>query len=158
MDKIYLGTIVSTHGIKGELKIKSNFEYKKQAFKIGNKLLINDKEYTIKTYRMHKNYDMVTLDNYDNINQVLFLLKNKVFISRNYINKNIILDEELLNYSVIIDKYEGTVKEIFFSGPNNKVIKVVINNKEILIPFNEQFIKKIKDNKIYIELIDGMII
>ena len=50
MEKVYLGTITTTHGIKGELRIKSNFPYKEKAFKIGNHLIIDNKEYEIKTY------------------------------------------------------------------------------------------------------------
>ena len=30
MNEIYLGEIVNTHGIKGELRIISNFKYKKE--------------------------------------------------------------------------------------------------------------------------------
>ena len=30
---IYLGKYVNTHGIKGEIRIKSNFKYKDKAFK-----------------------------------------------------------------------------------------------------------------------------
>ena len=47
MDNIYIGKIVSTHGIKGELRIISDFEYKDKVFVVGNKLIINDKEYII---------------------------------------------------------------------------------------------------------------
>ena len=75
MDKIYIGKIVSTHGIKGELKILSDFEYKSKVFVVGKRIIIDDKEYTIKSYRVHKNFDMVTLDDYKDINEVLFLLK-----------------------------------------------------------------------------------
>ena len=79
MKKVYLGKIVSTHGIKGELKIKSTFPYKEKAFRIGNHLIIEEKKYEIKTYRVHKQFDMVTLDNYHDINEVLFLLKKNVY-------------------------------------------------------------------------------
>ena len=36
MEDIYLGRVITTHGIKGELRIKSTFPYKEKAFKIGN--------------------------------------------------------------------------------------------------------------------------
>ena len=36
---IYLGKIVNTHGIKGELRIISNFKYKEKAFSLKRKLL-----------------------------------------------------------------------------------------------------------------------
>ena len=78
-NKVYLGKIVSTHGIKGELRIISDFEYKDKAFKVGTYLIIDDEKYLIKSYRKHKNYDMVTLNDFKDINEVLYLLKKKVY-------------------------------------------------------------------------------
>ena len=52
-NKVYLGKIVSTHGIKGELRIISDFEYKDKAFKVGTHLIIDDEPYLIKIYRKH---------------------------------------------------------------------------------------------------------
>ena len=37
MNKIYIGKVVNTHGIKGEIRILSNFEYKDKVFKVNNK-------------------------------------------------------------------------------------------------------------------------
>ena len=79
MNKIYIGKVVNTHGIKGEIRILSNFEYKDKVFKVNNKLIIGDKTYEIKSHRIHKGYNMVTLDDYNNINDVLFLLKKEVY-------------------------------------------------------------------------------
>ena len=161
MELIYIGKITSTHGIKGELKIKSNFEYKDKVFEIGNKLVIDNKEYIIKSYRSHKGFDMVTLNDYKDINEVLFLINKKVYIYKDNSNINdIVLDEELVKYDVIINNEVGSIEEIFFASPNNKIIRVLINNKEVLVPFNKEFIKKIdKDKKkIDIEIIDGMIL
>ena len=103
MEKIYIGKIVSTHGIKGELKILSDFDYKSKVFVVGNKLIIDDKEYTIKSYRVHKNFDMVTLDDYTDINEVLFLLKRNVYVSKDElsVNDDEILDEDLITYKVL---------------------------------------------------------
>ena len=158
MDKIYIGKIVSTHGIKGELKILSDFEYKSKVFVVGNKLIIDDKEYTIKSYRVHKNFDMVTLDDYKDINEVLFLLKKDVYVSKDELsfNDNEILDSELMEYKVLTNTGNvGIIKEIFKASETNKIIRVLFD-KEVLIPYS--FIKKIdKSNKeVIVELIDGM--
>ena len=37
MEYIYIGKIVNTHGIKGEVRIISDFKYKNEVFKIDNK-------------------------------------------------------------------------------------------------------------------------
>ena len=42
MNKVLLGKYVNTHGIKGEIRIKSNFPYKSKVFKIGNEIIINE--------------------------------------------------------------------------------------------------------------------
>lgn len=158
MEKVYVGKIVSTHGIKGELKILSDFPYKDKVFVVDNKLIIDDKEYTIKSYRVHKNFDMVTLDNYTDINEVLFLLKRDVYVSKDSLNLNDeeILDEDLITYRVLTNTgKEGIIKEIFKASETNKILRVLFD-KEVLVPYN--FIKKIdKDKKeVVVELIDGM--
>ena len=158
MDKVYIGKIVSTHGIKGELKIHSDFDYKDKVFVVGNKIIVDDKEYTIKSYRVHKNFDMVTLDDYKDINEVLFLLKKNVYVSKDSLsfNDREILDEELITYKVLTNTGKvGIIKEIFKASETNKIIRVLFD-KEVLVPYN--FIKKIdKDKKeVVVELIDGM--
>lgn len=160
MNKVYIGKIVNTHGIKGELRILSDFPYKDKVFKINNKLIIDDREYVIMSYRTHKNYDMVTLDDYKDINEVLFLLKKQVFFNKDdlQLNDNEILDEDLLRYKVITNdgKY-GIIKEIFMASPNNKILRVELD-KEVLIPFNSPMIVKIDKEKeeILVDVIDGM--
>ena len=158
MNKVFIGKIVSCHGIKGELKILSDFQYKDKVFVVGNRLIIDDREYIIRSYRVHKNFDMVTLDSYKDINEVLFLLKKNVYFDKNNLNleSDEILDEDLITYKVLTNTGKvGIIKEIFKASETNKIIRVLFD-KEVLIPIS--FIKKIdKDKKeITVELIDGM--
>lgn len=158
MEKVYVGKIVSTHGIKGEIKILSGFNFKDKVFKIGNKLIIDDKEYEIKSYRVHKGFDMVTLDDYNDINEVLFLMKKKVYFFKDMLglSDNEVLDDDLLEYRVISnDGRVGEVLEVFCASPTNKVIRVKFD-KEFLVP-SAFFTKVDKENKtIYVELINGL--
>lgn len=157
MNKIYIGLVVSTHGIKGEIRIISKLEksLKDKVFKVGNSILINDKEYKIKSYRRHKNYDMVLLEGFNNINDVLFLMKQKVYIDSKYIELSAKEDFELnyKEYEVITsDKQKGIVKSLEETGNNYKIIRVLINNREELVPYNEHFLKKIDSSKKQVEL------
>ena len=157
-DYIYVGKIVNTHGLKGEIRILSDFDYKDKVFVVDKKIIIDDKEYTIKSYRVHKNFDMVTLDDYKDINEVLFLLKKNVYVSKEELNlsSNEVLDEDLITYKVLTNTGKvGIIKEIFKASETNKILRVLFD-KEVLIPYS--FIKKIdKDKKeITVELIDGM--
>ncbi len=149
MKLIYLGQITSTHGIKGELKIKSNFTYKDKAFKIGNKLTIDNKDYIIRSYRVHKGFDMVTLNNYHDINEVLFLLKKKVYIDIDELKleKEEVLDEDLINYQALTTQGKrGIIKEIFYASPTNKIIRILFD-KEVLVPMNTPLITINPDKK-----------
>lgn len=160
MGKVYVGKIVSTHGIKGEVKILSDFEYKDKVFKVGKNLIVDDGIYEIKSYRHHKNFEMVTLNDYKDINEVLFLMKKKVFIEEDDIEllDNEVLDDELICYSVFTtDGIEGKILEIFFASQNNKVIRVMFD-REVLVPVKSPLVKEInkKEKKVIIELISGM--
>ena len=148
MDYIYIGTITDTHGIKGELRIKSNFEYKDQIFKKDFNIYIGDNKIkeTINTYRYHKIYDMVTLYNYNNINQVLKYLKQKVYVLRSdlNINKGYVLDD-LINMSIYENNiFLGKVIDIFDN--NGNILLNIKGEKEFYIPYNDNFIKKVDIN------------
>ena len=54
-------------------------------------------------------------------------------------------------------KYQ-IIKEIFLASENNKIIRVLFGEKEVLIPIKSPMIKEInKNNKVVIvELIEGM--
>ena len=126
---IYIGKIVSTHGIKGELRIISDFLYKDRVFVVGNDLIIDNKNYKIKTYRKHKNFDMVTLNDYKDINEVLFLLKKKVYFKKENLklDDDEVLDEDLINYQVLTtDGKRGIIKEIFLASKDNKILRIML--------------------------------
>lgn len=146
MTKLYIGKIVNTHGIKGELRIIDNLTTKQKAeiFKIGSNLIIDEKLYKITSYRVHKDYDMVTFESFNNINEVLFLKGKRVYKTKEEINLNNedILDSELLTYKVkTTDNLEGKILDIEETGNNYKIIRLLINNSEVLIPYHKNFVK-----------------
>ena len=151
MNRLYIGKIVNTHGIKGELRIKDNLTTKQrnEIFKIGSNLIIDDKTYKITSYRVHKDYDMVTFLGLNNINEVLFLKGKKVYKSKNEINLNNedILDSELITYKVrTTDNCDAKILDIEETGNNYKILRLLINNNEVLVPYHKDF-TKIDSNK-----------
>lgn len=160
MNYIYLGKIVNTHGIKGEIRILSNFKYKKEVFKINNKLYIgnNKEEITINTYRVHKEYDMITINGINNIDEVLKYKGQDIYFDKDSIKIDGILDEDLIGLEVYTDHYIGKVEEIL-SSTVQQVLVVKNNNITNMIPYVEEFIKKIdlKNKRIDINEIEGLI-
>ncbi|MBP5679236.1 MAG: 16S rRNA processing protein RimM [Bacilli bacterium] len=160
MDIVSIGKVVNTHGIKGEIRILSHFPFKEKVFGIGKKIMIGDTFYTITSYRVHKEYDMVTLEGYTNINDVLPLLHKKVFVEKSEIDleEDEVLDEDLISYTVLTnDGRRGIIKEIFYASETNKILRVELDH-EVLIPFTSPMILKIDKEKktILVELIEGM--
>ena len=149
MKYINVGKLVNTHGLKGEVRILSNFRHKQNVFVKGMKLYIGKKkeEFTINTYRFHKIYDMVTFDGINNINDVEYLKGSQVFINEeDLILDNGIYSGILIGFKVISDNKEiGIITEII-DTPANEVIRV---GDKILIPYVDEFIEKIdSENKI----------
>ena len=156
MEKIVIGKYVSTHGIKGEIRIKSNFKYKDKVFIVNNNIFIGDKIFTIKSYRVHKGYDMITLDGINNINEILNLKGSLVYIDKENLKlkSNEYLDSDLIGLDVYVDnELKGKVLDITYLTNDKKLI--VVNNK--LVPF--ELIKKIdfNDKIIVIERVDGLL-
>lgn len=161
MDNVYVGRIVSFHGVKGEIRILSDFPYKEKCFKINNKIIIDNIFYKIISYRVHKQYDMLMLEGFSNLNEVMFLKNKKVYIEKATLHlvDDEYLDEDLLLCSVeTIDGLKGDIIEVFDAGNHNKILRINFDQKQILVPMNKEFIKKldIKGKKIIIELLEGM--
>ena len=163
-DYVKIGTIVSSHGIKGELRLISDFPYKDRVFKKDQIVYVgrDKKKERINSYRRHKQYDMITLDNRNNINNIYVFLKSNVYVLQSdlELKDNEVIDEDLIGMSVIIDdEYHGKIIEIFKSSPTNKVIRFVRNGKSYLVPYVKNFIKNIdlKARKVILYSIEGVI-
>lgn len=153
MNKVLLGKYVNTHGLKGEIRIKSNFMYKDKVFKVNNEIIINDTSYIIKSYRVHKDYDMVTLEGINSIEEIPFFKNTKVYIDRDkYLSKKDYLDSDLIGFIVYNSKIERKVSDIIYLNDTKKLIKT----NDGYIPF--ELVKDIDlDNKkILVEEVDGL--
>ena len=159
MKFIKIGKIVNTHGIKGELRIISDFKYKDKVFvKDFNIYIGPDKiKEKITSYRKHKQFDMICLASYININEVLKYKGLYVFIDKSDLKlaPNSYLNEDIIGLDVIVlNNNIGKITDVI---KNVKGELLVINNK-ILVPYYDVFVKKIDidNNKIYLNYIDGL--
>lgn len=158
MKFINIGKIVNTHGIKGELRILSDFRYKNKVFKKGMKFYVGKEkeEFIVNSYRFHKIFDMVTFNGFNNINDVLYLKGRQVFIN----SEDLVLDngeiyiDDLIGYEVIVgEKSIGKVTDVMHNSKANDNLRV----GDILIPYVKDFVLKIEDGKIYIKEIGGLL-
>lgn len=163
MKYMYIGKIVNTHGIKGEIRILSKFKYKDKVFKKDMNIYIGDNKdkEVIFTYRVHKNFDMITMYGYDNINQILKYKGSNVYIDSDdlKLDEDEYLDSELEDMDVIVDdRVFGKVVRIERYSANDLI---VVNNgvKDFLIPFVRDIILDIdlKKRCIVVKNIKGLL-
>ena len=156
MKYVYVGRIVNTHALKGEVRIISDFEYKDRVFKENTVLYMGQFKYpeTIETYRTHKQYDMVKFKGIDYINDVLKYKGESVYVDEELLD---LKDDEILESEFVGMKVFSKEKEIgiiseYRNDNGNKMIRV--NGKTI--PYNKDFITKIdkENNTIYMHDIE----
>ena len=155
---IYVGKIVNTHGIKGEVRILSDINDKKMVFLPGNHIYIGKekKRKTIQTYRVHKQFDMVTFIGIENINEVLLYKGEDIYIKKEEVQINGYFDEELIGLEVYTEKPIGKVIAI---RKGYQDLLVIEGKQQYLVPKIDPFIKKvdIPHQKLYINSIEGLI-
>ncbi len=161
MNLIKIGKIVNTHGIKGELRLLSKFPYKDKVFIKGMIIYIDkDTKEVINSYRKHKNFDMITLEGYNNINEVLKYKGKNVYVDSNDIklDNDKYLDEELIGLSVIYENMERGIITNIERYDKTVLFNIKGKTQEYLIPYNDNLIDNIdmKNKKIFIKDIKGL--
>ena len=159
MEYVCIGKLVNTHGIKGEVKLLSNFEYKDKVFVVGMNFYIDeDKEkVTVNSYRHHKVFDMVTFKEYNYINDVLKFKNKLVYVLKPdlALDNNSILDRDYIGMNAY---YEGVlvgkVKDII---DNNGYKLMLIGTK--YVPFNKEFISSVSvtKNELILKNVEGLL-
>lgn len=166
MDKyLEIGTIINTHGIKGELKIMPTTDDIKR-FELLDNVLINInqnlKEFNVSAVRYFKQFILLKLDGIDSIDDAEQIKNHTIQIPKEEalpLEENSYYISDIYDINVITDKGEelGQVVEILVTGSND-VYVVKNDNNEILIPATDQCIKEvnIKENKMIVHLLEGL--
>ena len=147
MKYVLIGRLVNTHGLKGEVRILSSFKYKNKVFKNGMKIYIGKDKICeeITNYRYHKIFDMITMKNYNDIDQVLKYKGDYVFVNREDIilNENEYLDEDIVGLNVYVeDRLLGKVHRIDKHSVN-EILVIKNDEKNYLVPYNFDIIVSI---------------
>ena len=163
MNWIYIGKIVNTHGIKGGVRLLSNFSKKALVFKKDFKIYIGEEkeEEIINTYRPHKQFDMLTFQGINDINKVLKYKGKKVYMNREdlFLEENEFLLEDLIGMKIICNNESlGSVHDII-DNKAGKLLQITFA-KNYYIPYNNYYIKKVnlKTKEIYTENIKDLIL
>lgn len=162
----YIGYISKTRGLKGEIQLFFEFEdYQDLEFdmifiEIEKKLV----PYFISSMKVHQNQTAyMFLDDVDHIDKTKAIIRKKVYLPLDKMPERDPEDfrmSDLKGYEVHDEEFGhiGQIQEIF-EYPQHFVASVMRNEKEILLPLNEDLILEIDvDNQeLFLELPEGLL-
>lgn len=159
-----IGKIVSTHGIRGEIRVQPWCDSPKFLCSFKTLYLKNGEEKVrVISARANKNMAVLLLDGVDNIDKanqlrgsVLYMdrqdakLEDGVYFIQDIIGMNV--------YDIDSDVLYGEITDVLKTGKNDVYEITDLNNKKYLIPAIGQVIIKedIEDRKMYIKPIKGI--
>ena len=156
-----VGKIVGTHGIKGELKVKSDTSFDR--FKKGNVLYIEQEEkIVINSSRVHKGMHLITINGLTNINDVLCYVNKDIYVphDRSELEEGEFYYEDIIGLDCYNSKGEliGPVKDLQ-EVPQGLILEIQTKNKTILIPFVDEFVVEVdlEKKRIQIQEIEGLL-
>lgn len=164
MEYVIIGKIVNTFGIKGELKVATSTDFIDDRFLEGSSVYVGDDyiEFVVKKHHNHKGFELVTFKDNEDINLVEKYKNCYIYKAKKDIKP---LENGEYYFSDLrdLDVYKnneivGKVLRVEESIRNNN-LRILSNNKEILIPYLPNFIEKVDlENKaIHIQNTEGLL-
>lgn len=169
MDKyIRIGRMINTHGIKGEIKIRSYSDFDEQRYVKGNTVYMKVNEemmpLTVKSYRVHKGFPLVSFEELKDINAVEKYRECELYITddmREELDEGYYYDElegldaydtegNLLGTTIGIEETNGAQDNLRIETKSGKTF---------LVPYIEEFIVEVDldENRIVIAMQEGLL-
>lgn len=152
---IEAGEIVTTHGVRGEVKVLSWLDGPEMLCNL-ERCRIHGKEYKITSCRVQKTCNLLKLAGVDTMEDAQSLRGKTVEIYREDLSGDLIFAAELLGMDVFADgQCLGKITDVL-DYPGNKVY--VIGNNEYMIPAVKAFVLStdLERNEMQIKCIEGM--
>jgi len=147
-----VGTIVNTHGIRGEVRVIATTDFPEERFKKGNKLVIDGKnpvEVTIATVRNHKQFVLLSFKDLQNINLVEQFKTHDLMVPEEDLQD---LDEDEFYYHEIVGlevidnasgRVLGKVTEIMELPANDVWVVKAKGQDDLFIPYISNVVTEI---------------
>ena len=153
---IEAGEIVTTHGVRGEVKVLSWLDSPEMLCKF-DRCRISGREYVMDSVRVQKTCNLVKLRGVDTMEDAQKLRGKTMELYREDISDELIFAAELVDVEVYADgACIGKIKEVL-DYPGNSVY-VVQGEREYLIPAVKEFILStdLERNQMQVKLLKGL--
>ena len=153
---IEAGEIVTTHGVRGEVKVLSWLDSPEMLCEF-DRCRIDGREYAMDAVRVQKTCNLVKLRGVDTMEDAQKLRGKTMELYREDISDELIFASELVDVEVFADgACIGKIKEVL-DYPGNSVY-VVQGEREYLIPAVKEFILStdLEKNQMQVKLLKGM--
>ena len=153
---IEAGEIVTTHGVRGEVKVLSWLDSPEMLCEF-DRCRISGREYVMDAVRVQKTCNLVKLRGVDTMEDAQKLRGKTMELYREDISDELIFAAELVDVEVFADgACIGKIKEVL-DYPGNSVY-VVQGEREYLIPAVKEFILStdLENNQMQVKLLKGM--
>ena len=162
----YVGKIVKTHGLKGEVTLRIDNEQFDEIEELNYFLLdINDKliPYFVENITFHSNKSFVLFQDLKTLEAANQLVGKSVYLPLDLLPEkdgNDFYSHEVVDF-LVIDEEKGELGKVqeIIEYPTQSLIQILINGKEVLIPIHDDIIQDVnrKEKKIYIKAPNGLI-
>ena len=167
-DFVSVAKVLNFHGINGELKIGFTKGKEDQIKNLKEIFMLLDgehKSFKVSSVRFHKQFAIMKLKNFNNINEILKFKGENLYIPRQLVEENLKEEEYLIDDligSEVFNQNEekiGTVKSVEENAAGSLLSIFTTKQKNCLVPFVSQFITKVDTQKkqIIIHEIEGLI-
>ena len=153
---IEAGEIVSTHGVRGEVKVLCWLDDPEMLCEF-DRVRIGGKEYRMEQCRVQKTCNLVKLEGIDTMEDAQAMRGKVLELYREDIDEDVIFAAELVGVEVFAaDESIGKITEVL-DYPGNSVY-VVKGKHEYMIPAVNRFILStdMEANRMEVKLIEGM--
>ncbi|HHZ11939.1 MAG TPA: ribosome maturation factor RimM [Acholeplasmataceae bacterium] len=169
MKYVMVGKIIGTHGIRGEVKVLSDSDFKAERFKVGSTCYLKTQEgmlpIKIDSYRRHKGLELISFNGINNINDVLKYLETEVYADMEEnpgtLNPDEFHYQDLIGLEAFLESDEkiGEITDIIEVPQGSLLVLEKADGTEALVPFVREFIKTVdlENRKLIITPIEGLL-
>ena len=154
---IEAGEIVTTHGVRGEVKVLTWLDDPEMLCEF-DRCRIAGKEYTMEQVRVQKTCNLLKLSGIDTMEAAQAMRGKVIELYREDIDDEVIFAAELVGMEVYAEeKLIGKIKEVL-DYPGNSVYVVKGEGKSYMIPAVKAFILStdVDGNRMDVKLLEGM--